>query len=152
MRVYYGTKPVNLLYMPLPNGTADVWIRKDIQENEDGWQAEEIYFRTNQSFEEVSNNLNYIFFSKFNIEGELVSVIQKYLDDTVKQRGYDNIVSACSYSNSTDEIFKNEAEACIRWRDTVWRTCYNILDNVKAGNEKIPTAEELISRLPTLEW
>lgn len=78
--------------------------------------------------------------------------IQNYLDTTAQERRYDNIFTAISYVNSTDEIFAREARACLEWRDKVWRTCYNILDEVEAGLRPIPTIEELIEELPKMNW
>lgn len=78
--------------------------------------------------------------------------IQKYLDTTAQERRYDNIFTAISYVNSTDEIFAREAQACLVWRDKVWRKCYDILDAVEDGEREIPTIEELISELPKIEW
>ena len=78
--------------------------------------------------------------------------IQNYLDTTAQERRYDNIFTAISYVNSTDEIFAREAKACLEWRDKVWRTCYNILDEVEAGLREIPTIEELMAELPVIEW
>ena len=78
--------------------------------------------------------------------------IQNYLDTTAQERRYDNIFTAISYVNSTDEIFAREARACLEWRDKVWRTCYNILDDVEAGLRPIPTIEELIEELPKMNW
>lgn len=78
--------------------------------------------------------------------------IQDYLDTTAQSRRYDNIFTAISYVNSTDETFAREAQACLVWRDKVWRKCYDILDAVEAGEREIPTMEELIAELPTIEW
>ena len=74
------------------------------------------------------------------------------MDKTVQTRGYDNIHTACTYANSTDETFKAEGTACVVWRDAVWRKCYDILAEVQAGARAVPSAEELISELPKLEW
>ena len=86
------------------------------------------------------------------IQGHLTQVVQKYMDTTVQTRGYDNINTACTYASSTDETFRAEGAACVAWRDAVWRKCYDILAEVKAGTRAVPTAEELISKLPKLEW
>lgn len=86
------------------------------------------------------------------IQAHLTQVVQNYMDKTVQTRGYDNIHTACTYANSTDETFKAEGTACVVWRDAVWRKCYDILAEVKAGTREIPTEEELISELPKLEW
>lgn len=86
------------------------------------------------------------------IQKMLTDGVQNYMDTAAQTRGYDNIHTACSYANSTDEIFKAEGTACLAWRDSVWRTCYNILDEVKAGTRPIPTLEEVIAELPKLVW
>lgn len=82
------------------------------------------------------------------IQKQLTDAVQYALDAFAKTRGYDGIMSACSYSNSTDAQFKLEADYCIQLRDTTWRTGYAILAEVKAGNRPVPTAEELLAELP----
>ena len=86
------------------------------------------------------------------IQAHLTQVVQNYMDKTVQTRGYDNIHTACTYANSTDETFKAEGAACVVWRDAGWRKCYDILAEVQAGARAVPSAEELISELPKLEW
>lgn len=86
------------------------------------------------------------------IKKAMTDGVQKWMDSVAQTRGYDNIHTACSYVNSTDEIFAREGKACLQWRDVVWRTCYNILDEVMAGEREIPTLEELIEELPKLDW
>lgn len=86
------------------------------------------------------------------IQAHLTQVVQNYMDKTVQTRGYDNIHTACTYSSSTDETFRAEGTACVAWRDAVWRKCYDILAEVKAGTREIPTEEELLAELPVLDW
>ena len=78
----------------------------------------------------------------------MTDAVQSALDNFAKTRGYDGIMSACSYSNSTDAQFKLEADYCIQLRDTTWRMGYAILAEVKAGTRLIPSVEELIAELP----
>ena len=86
------------------------------------------------------------------IQQQLTAAVQRHMDTTVQTRGYDNILSACSYVNTGIERFDIEGSACRAWRSTVWGKCYAILAEVKAGTREIPTEEELISELPKLEW
>ena len=86
------------------------------------------------------------------IQQQLTAAVQRHMDTTVQTRGYDNILSACSYVNTGIERFDIEGSACRDWRSTVWDKCYAILAEVKAGTRAVPTAEELISELPKLEW
>lgn len=68
MKTTYNNRPEELLYMPLPNGKVDVWLRKDIQEiptsSEDEattWEADEVYFRTTRSEEYVKEHFEELF-------------------------------------------------------------------------------------------
>ena len=82
------------------------------------------------------------------LQATMTDAVQSALDNFAKTRGYDGIMSACSYSNSTDAQFKLEADYCIALRDTTWRMGYAILAEVKAGNRPVPSVEELIAELP----
>ena len=87
------------------------------------------------------------------LQQQYLSIVDNYLNETVKSRGYDNILSACSYADDdTDRVFQQEGIACRRWRSLVYRKCYDILDDVLAGKRALPTQEELLSELPKLEW
>lgn len=86
------------------------------------------------------------------IQKMLTDGVQSYMDTKAQERGYDNIHTACSYVNSTDEVFKAEGTACLAWRDQVWRKCYDILAEVKTGKRAVPTLEEVIAELPVLVW
>ena len=74
------------------------------------------------------------------------------MDTKVQERGYDGILSACSYVNTGIERFDNEGAACRAWRSAVWDKCYAMLAEVQVGTRAVPTVEELISELPKLEW
>ena len=86
--VYYSNEPEVITYMPLLDGYADVWIRQDITQveettttiDEDGnetettetyYTANEVYFRTLLSLEEVTENADYLFEN----EGPVIDVI-----------------------------------------------------------------------------
>lgn len=84
------------------------------------------------------------------IKQALINAVQNHMDETVQTRKYDGIASACSYGLSTVDKFRNEALACIQWRDAVWSYCYAQLDLFEQGQRDIPT--DIISELPTLNW
>jgi hypothetical protein len=89
---------------------------------------------------------------KARVQRELVSLVQSQLNGVARERGYDNIVSLCSYATSGVERFATEARAGIMWRDNVWATCYQILADVEAGDRPEPTPEQLLAELPTIAW
>ncbi len=78
--------------------------------------------------------------------------VQKYLDDTVKIKGYDNVYTCLSYKGDPDPIFSAEADAVLNWRSQVWRAAQGILNQWQQGQIEQPTISEVISQLPTLEW
>ena len=82
--------------------------------------------------------------------------IENMLDKFAKTINYKNIESACSYYNSTNEKFRNEAIYCSTIRDAIYTTCYELLDiyipKVMSGEIAIPTWEEIKSQLPELKW
>lgn len=68
MKATYNNRPEELLYMPLPNGKVDVWLRKNVQEiqasSEDEastWEADEVYFQTTYSKEYVQEHFEELF-------------------------------------------------------------------------------------------
>lgn len=83
---------------------------------------------------------------------QFTASVQKWMDGKVQERGYDNIVSACTYADSTDAKFAAEGKAAKEWRDKVWRHCYDVVAQVVSGSRDIPTISELLAELPKLEW
>jgi hypothetical protein len=84
--------------------------------------------------------------------GRLTDAVQNYMDAVVRQRGYDSLLSACTYATSKNAPFQFEGQACIEWRDAVWLYCNQLMENVIAGNAVIPSESDLIQSLPTLNW
>ena len=80
----------------------------------------------------------------------LENVVQKFMDEAARERGYDDIKSATSYVDDDDAIFAKEGLAYKKWRSAVWRKCYSIEDEVFAGQRTIPSVEELLKELPKL--
>jgi len=85
-------------------------------------------------------------------KSRLTSAIQSMLDETAKERGYDSILSLCTYATSTAAKFAAEGQAAIKWRDEVWAKGYAILADVESGSRAIPTESELLSELPSFVW
>lgn len=75
MKVYYSEEPQKIKYEPLPDGTANVYLRKDIKQEEIDatepsgeekkmrvWTAEEANFRTGLTEVDVNNHFDDLFF------------------------------------------------------------------------------------------
>ena len=86
------------------------------------------------------------------LKQSLTSAVQKHMDDTAKERNFDDILSLCTYATSAMPKFKAEGQAGVEWRDDVWLYCYAELDKVLAGERGTPTTQELIDELPVFTW
>ena len=74
---------------------------------------------------------------------------QSQLDSLAQSWGYDSMISAASYANSTNAQFKAESLALIAWRDDVWTAAYVLLANVQAGKKSAPkTVDAFLNQLP----
>lgn len=86
------------------------------------------------------------------MQAEFTNAVQRRLDEFAQERGYDGIMSACTYATSTVERFRHEGERAVMLRDNTWAACYAILAEVLAGERPVPTLEELVAELPALTW
>ncbi|RLA73478.1 MAG: hypothetical protein DRG30_06330 [Epsilonproteobacteria bacterium] len=74
-------------------------------------------------------------------------LVQKMLDDTAIQSGYDSIMSACTYATSTGS-FGVEGQKFVNWRDAVWTHLNVLQSDIASGATVAPTLEELMAGLP----
>lgn len=80
------------------------------------------------------------------------SLLNERLNAFASERGYDSILSACSYAASTVNKFQTEGQTCISLRDSSWSYLFSVIADVRAGVREMPTWEQLESELPTLTW
>ena len=86
------------------------------------------------------------------IVAQYTAVVQKRLDDFARTRGYDGILSACTYATSIVPKFEAEGQYAVEARDATWAKCYEVLAAVEAGSRPMPTLDELLAELPVLTW
>ena len=84
---------------------------------------------------------------------EVTDKVQERLDSFAKTRGYDGIMSACTYATSAHAKFAAEGQYCVEARDATWATLYQIMDDVLAGTRPIPSGyADIEPELPVLVW
>lgn len=80
------------------------------------------------------------------------AAIQAHVDQTAKDRLYDNGHSLAGYVNSTVAAWAAESAAFVAWRDAVWLYAYSEMEKVMNGLRETPTVEAFIAELPAIEW
>ena len=86
------------------------------------------------------------------VEAKISSIqtaVQNILDAKAQEKGYDSILSACSYTGHPNP-FKVESELYTEWRGNVWAKCYEILGEWQGGLIPEPSEEEVLAQLPEL--
>lgn len=83
------------------------------------------------------------------IKAILTNSVQSHMDAAAAAKGYDNIMSACSYAAFAN-AFQAEGQAFLVWRADCWVACYGVMSDVESGERPIPSESELIAELPEL--
>ncbi len=87
------------------------------------------------------------------IAARIVVATQARLDAFARTRGYDNIMSACTYCASTDPVFAADGAHCVAARDATWRRLWSLLADVQAGAMPAPSCfADIEASLPALAW
>ena len=89
-----------------------------------------------------------------NKASEIDHELENLLDQTVQTRNYKNVESCVGYYNSTDKTFREEAEAVLKWRDSLYATAREILKQVNEGSidYRIVDLKYITDRAEPLEW
>lgn len=87
------------------------------------------------------------------IRDQIVAQVQDRLDTFAQSKGYDNIVSACSYATSQHPKYGPEGRYCVTAREQTWDALFAIESDVIAGNRPMPqNYDEIAGELPALSW
>jgi hypothetical protein len=87
------------------------------------------------------------------LQASITAQIIQRLDNFARTRGYDNILSACTYATSANPEFATEGRYCVKARNDTWVAVYAILDAVLAGERPAPESiADIEADLPVLAW
>ena len=79
--------------------------------------------------------------------------VQKKLDEFAALKGYDNIVSACSYVGSKVSAHKADAEKCVDVRDDAWVAVNAYFNSIATGELAVPaSSDDIDAILPAMNW
>lgn len=81
---------------------------------------------------ENAESLGYVDLEKF-----FKATVQDWLDGAAVARGYDDIVSACSYAAAPNP-FQAESLAFITLRGNVWAYCFTEFGKILSGERSLP--------------
>ena len=113
----------------------------------------EINGQWTQQWSVVSASAGEVEARKQAIKTQITADVQLRLDTFAQTRGYDNIVSACSYASSQHPKYGPEGRYCIQAREDTWDTLFAIEADVLAGNRPMPASySDIESELPALQW
>lgn len=84
------------------------------------------------------------------LKSAIVAATQSALDDFARTRGYDGILSACTYATDPNPVFSAEGQYCVTLRGQTWAALYQMLAEVEAGTRPIPSSfDDIAGELPT---
>jgi len=80
------------------------------------------------------------------VKEHVTYVVNNILNSFAAERGYDSIISVCSYTASSIPNLKAEADRAVIVRDTLWVAALAALEDTSK------TATEIINSLPQPAW
>lgn len=87
------------------------------------------------------------------IKARITDQVQQRLDEFAMTRGYDGIISACSYATSQHPKYGPEGRYCVSAREDTWDVLFTIESEVIAGTRPMPMSyAEIEQDLPVLAW
>lgn len=84
---------------------------------------------------------------------DLVAATQQRLDNFAQTRGYDSILSLCTYATDANPKFSAEGQYGVAARGATWDKLYQMLAEIEAGTRPMPTGfADVEPDLPVLVW
>lgn len=139
----------------IPNGYFEVKIVEKPQVDIPNQLVENAPVWVSNHYEQ-SWSINYIINESLTIvdvQEKIKIQAQELLETFARERGYFNLLSACSYINSNIDSFRSDAALCIEKRDEMWMILTSIQTKIE-NNERdmVYDISEIIDELPSLVW
>lgn len=84
---------------------------------------------------------------------QAIDAVQKHLDAFAATRGYDGILSLCTYANDPDPAYAAEGQRGVYLRSITWAAVRRLQAEILAGTRPLPeTMEDALALLPPLTW
>lgn len=83
---------------------------------------------------------------------EYSRALQTHIDNVAREKNYENGFTCATYINSTNEVWKQEAQAFVAWRDACWEYALDIYEQVENSIIPAPTLESFLSDIPAFNW
>ena len=75
-KTFFSKEPEKILCLSQSDGTAEVYLRKNIKQTEDGWEADEVQIRTRLTEQEILTQFDSYFVEEIETTiGDLVEAI-----------------------------------------------------------------------------
>lgn len=83
---------------------------------------------------------------------DVISAITSHIVSVATTKKYDSELAVATYINSTNPLWRAEANAFIAWRDVVWAYVYEQIALWENEERTITTADELVGELDDIVW
>lgn len=90
-------------------------------------------------------------FNSNNFQLTVNSLVEDLLNNTAVEKGYDSALSITSYTTSTNQLWRAEAETFITWRDEIYSLVFAEYSEIASG-ANIPEPNTFVSSLPKIIW
>ena len=88
-----------------------------------------------------------------NLIADFRNAVDLQVEEVAKSKGYNSAAHCASYISSTFPAWAEEARVFVAWRDSIWLTVFQYLEDVTAGLKEVPeTTQEVLNILPTISW
>jgi hypothetical protein len=86
------------------------------------------------------------------LKDELQALTELTIDAVAKYKSYNNAVSCASYATSTNVAWKEEADAFVAYRDSVYEYAIDYMNRAESGAIANPSKEDYMSNFPVMVW